>query len=287
MVVGVCMVLGLIPGSLPSHGTEGPIAVWVSILPQVEMVERIGGDRVTVHALVQPGDSPATYEPTPKQLAGLWRADLFLAIGVPFESSLLPKLEDMNLDIPIVDVFEGIDRIPMDDHPGHGDAGSPDPHIWLDPELVKVQAAAVRNQLCEIKPVHCADFDRNLQVYLDDVDAVELRMDDVLKPYRGRELFVFHPSFGYLARRYGLHQVAVEVDGKQPSPRQLADLVERVHASHTKAIFIQPQIADRAAQSVAEASGCSLVELDPLAADHLANLERMAQSIAASYGGRP
>ncbi len=287
VATGASMFLGLVLGVTPAHSAPDHIEVWVSILPQVEMVERIGGDRVAVHPLVQPGDSPATYEPTPKQLAALWQADLYLAMGVPFEESLLPKLKKMNLDIPIAGVFEDIDRIPMGDSHGHGDAGRPDPHIWLDPELVKVQAAIVRNQLCEIEPIHCADFDRNLEDYLHDVNAAERRMDGILRPYSGRELFVFHPSFGYLARRYGLRQVAVEVDGKQPSPRQLADLVERVHASHTRAIFVQPQIADRAAQSVAEASGCELVELDPLAADHLANLERMAESIAASYGGQP
>jgi len=274
----------LVLGVTPAHSAQDHIEVWVGILPQVEMVERIGGDRVAVHPLVQPGDSPTTYEPTPKQLAALWQADLYLAIGVPFEEPLLRKLEAMNLDIPINSVFEDIDRLPIDDHHGHGASGSPDPHIWLDPELVKVQAAAIRNQLCEIAPVRCAEFNKNLEDYLHDVDAVERRMDDVLRPYRDRELFVFHPSFGYLARRYGLHQVAVEVDGKQPSPRQLADLVERVHGSDTRTIFVQPQIADRAAQAVATASGCTLVELDPLAADHLANLERMAQLIAASYG---
>ena len=282
--IGATLVLIAAAGVSPSHGAGPAAEIWVSILPQVEMVERIGGDRVAVHALVQPGDSPATYEPTPKQLASLWRADLFFAIGVPFEASLLPKLENMNLDIPIAEVFQGIDRIPMDDHHDHGLAGRPDPHIWLDPELVKVQAATVRDQLCEMSPSHCAEFERNLEAYLLDVDTVGRSMDDILRPYRGRDLFVFHPSFGYLTRRYGMQQVAVEVGGKQPSPRQLADLVERIHESDTRAIFVQPQIADRAAQSVAEASGCSLVELDPLAADHLANLERMAQLIAASYG---
>ncbi len=283
LTIGIVVALGF--AVTTSSSAEDVIEVWVGILPQVEMVERVGGDRVAVHPLVQPGHSPTTYEPTPKQLAAMWQADLYLAIGVPFEEPLLKKLEAMNLQIPIVSVFEDIDRIPMDDHHDHGDAGRPDPHIWLDPGLVKVQADVVRNQLCELRPDHCAEFDRNLEGYLRDVDDVQRRMDKILGPFEGRDIFVFHPSFGYLARRYGLHQVAVEVDGKSPSPRQLAELVERVHGSDTRAIFVQPQIADRAAQSVAEASGCELVELDPLAADHLANLERMARLIAASYGG--
>ena len=216
LTIGFVVALGF--AVTTSSNAEDVIEVWVGILPQVEMVERIGGEHVAAHSLVQPGDSPTTYEPTPKQLAALWQADLYLAIGVPFEEPLLRKLEAMNLNIPIASVFEDIDRLPMDDHHGHGDTGSPDPHIWLDPELVKVQAAAIRNQLCEIEPAHCVDFDRNLEDYLHDVDAVERRMDDILRPYSGRQLFVFHPSFGYLARRYGLQQVAVEVDGKQPSP---------------------------------------------------------------------
>jgi zinc transport system substrate-binding protein len=110
-------------------------------------------------------------------------------------------------------------------------------------------------------------------------------MDELLEPLSGRRLFVFHPSFGYLARRYGLEQVAVEVGGKAPSPRQLSELVEQVQASGSKTIFVQPQFAHRPAEAVAEAAGCDLVELDPLAEDHLANLERMAETIATALGG--
>ena len=276
---------GLVLPTLPAVAGDEVLSVWVGILPQVEMVERLGGDRVEVRALVRPGHSPATYEPTPKQLAELWQADLYLAIGVPFEEPLLEKLEAMDLDIRIAEVYEHVERVAIDDHHHHGGAGRPDPHIWLDPELVKVQAVTVRDHLCTSVPEHCAEFGRNLESYLEDVDTAGRRMKSTLAPFAGRDLFVFHPSFGYLARRYGLNQVAVESGGKSPSPRQLAELVERVEVSETTAIIVQPQFAHRAAQSVAEATGCELVELDPLAADHLANLERMARCISAALGG--
>jgi len=284
VVVTVLTAAGLAALATPVGAADDTIDVWVSILPQVEMVERVGGELVAVHPLVQPGHSPATYEPTPRQLSALSDADLVLRIGVPFEASLLHKIGGVQPDLWIVDAAAGIELQPIDDqgYHHHGPARL-DPHTWLDPELVKIQAANIGDALCEAAPRHCGTFRKNLATYRDDLDRANREIEVVLTPFRGRDLLVFHPSFGYFARRYGLHQVAVETGGKTPSPRRLAELVEAAQASGTGAVFVQPQFANTAAQAVAEAVGCRLVELDPLAADHLANLERMAATIAASY----
>lgn len=262
------------------------VDVWVSILPQVEMVKRIGGDVVTVRPLVQPGHSPATYEPTPRQLSALWDADLVFRVGVPFEATLFDKIGDLRPDLRIVNTASGIEMQPIDDHGHHhGQDERLDPHTWLDPELVKIHAANISTALCREVPQHCDSFTHNLSVYGDDLDRVHHQIEELLTPFEGRDLLVFHPSFGYFASRYGLNQVAVETGGKTPSPRRLAELMNAVQESGACAVFVQPQFASGAAQAVAEAAGCRLVELDPLAADHLANLGRMAATIAATYGG--
>jgi zinc transport system substrate-binding protein len=268
----------------PASAAEDPIDVWVSILPQVEMVDRIGGDHVTVRALVQPGDSPTTYEPTPRQLAALWDSDLVLVVGVPFEATLFAKIGGISPQLHVVDAARGIDLQPIEDHAHHhGGSAHLDPHTWLDPELVKIHVANIAEALCETAPQHCETFTRNRTAYDEDLQRVDDEIRRVLGPYRGRHLLVFHPSFGYFSRRYGLHQVAVETGGKTPSPRQLAELVEAAETSDVGAVFVQPQFTDSAAQAVAEAVGGRLVELDPLAPDLLANLERMATTIAAQY----
>ena len=276
--------LAVAAAALPGAAGE-PLEVWVSIPPMLEIVGRVGGDRVHAQALLAPGASPHTFEPTPRQLAGLWEADLFLGIGVSFETPLLAKIASMQPDLAVADCSREVELAPIDD--AHLDAHPAerfDPHTWLDPVLVKVEAAAVRDELCRLSPADCAALDANLASYLADLEAAHRRIETMLAPYRGRTLLVFHPAYGYFARRYGLEQVAVEVGGKEPTPRQLGLLVEQAKASGATALFVQPQVRGSAAAAVAEALGCPLVELDPLAADLSANLERMARDIAAAMG---
>ena len=276
--------LAVATATLPGAAAE-PLEVWVSIPPMLEIVGRVGGDRVHAQALLAPGASPHTFEPTPRQLAGLWEADLFLGIGVSFETPLLAKIASMQPDLAVADCSREVELAPIDD--AHLDAHPAerfDPHTWLDPVLVRSEAAAVRDELCRLSPADCAALDANLASYLADLEAAHRRIETMLAPYRGRTLLVFHPAYGYFARRYGLEQVAVEVGGKEPTPRQLGLLVEQAKASGATALFVQPQVRGSAAAAVAEALGCPLVELDPLAADLSANLERMARDIAAAMG---
>jgi zinc transport system substrate-binding protein len=281
--IGLALALAAL--ALPCAAADPPLEVWVSIPPMLEIVGRVGGGRVLAHALLEPGASPHTYEPTPRQLAALWEADLYLCIGVPFETPLLAKISSLRPDLPVADCSRGIELEPIDDahsqaHPGEGF----DPHTWLDPVLVEIEASAVREELCRIAPADCPVFATNLTSYLKELEAANRRIETVLAPYRGRTLLVFHPAYGYFARRYGLEQVAVEAGGKEPTPRQLALLVERAKAAGASALFVQPQLRGNSARAVAEAVGCPLIELDPLAADLVANLERMGRDIAAALG---
>ncbi len=271
-------------GTQPVGAGDGVFDVWVSVLPQVEIVQRVGGGRVTVQTLVQPGHSPTTYEPTPRQLAALWDADLLVRTGVPFERSLLAKVTSLHPELKIADASSGIQLEPMEGGHGGHDHGAMDPHIWLDPILVKVQAATVRDALCGLAAGYCTEFDANLARYLEELDQVDRRVRAILEPVAGRTLHVFHPAYGYFARRYGLRQAAVEVAGKEPTPRQMAAFVEEARQAGAKVLFVQPQFLGNGARAAAEAVGSELVVLDPLAADLLANLERMAARIAAAWG---
>ena len=280
------LVLALAAVALPRGAAGQPLEVWVSIPPMLEMVGRIGGDQVRVHALLSPGASPHTYEPTPRQLAALWEANLFLGIGVSFETPLLAKISSLRPGLTVADCSRGIELQPIDDSHAHAHPGERfDPHTWLDPVLVATEAAAVRDALCRAAPADCPGFETNLAAYHGELDAAHRRIATILAPFRGRSMLVFHPAYGYFARRYGLEQVAVEVGGKEPTPRQLALLVEQAKAAGASALFVQPQQRGSSAAAVAEALGCPLVELDPLAPNLIANLERMAQEIAAALGG--
>lgn len=273
------------------------VRVFVTIAPQAFFVEQIGGEFVDARVLVAPGQSYHIFEPTPRQVAELAKAQVYFTIGAPFERVLVEKIRSAGHRLEIVDTGEGISRRTMAPglhDPGHdhgagpaGDdhahAGESDPHIWLDPRLVKAQARPITEALKRCDPDHAGIFEARLYAFRRALNETHRRISEKLAPYRGRAFFVYHPAYGYFADAYGLEQVAVETEGKEPGGKRIADLIARAKASGVRTIFIDPQFAPTSAQAIAAAIGGRVEPLDPLAPDYLVNLERMADRIAASF----
>lgn len=264
------------PGSSPAGATT----VFVSILPQAYFAQRIGGQHVNVEVLVGPGQSPASYEPTPDQMSALAKVRVLFRIGVPFEQALLPKVQRAFEQIEICDTRQGITLRHMEAHLHDHAAAGDDPHIWLSPKLVKTQARTICATLCRLDPPHADDYRQNLAAFHADLDALDRRIAEALAPVRGKELFVFHPSYGYFADAYGLKQVPVEIEGKQPVAKDIAALIRRARQAGVKVIFVQPQFSTSSAEVIARGIGGVVVPLDPLARDYMENLESMARQVS-------
>jgi zinc transport system substrate-binding protein len=262
--------------------------VFVSILPQVYFVERVGGPYVEVEVLVPPGQSPATYGPTAGQMVRLSNAKVLFTIGVPFEKAFLPKLASTHPDLRVVDTRARVELRPMSEEHAHGDEderGPRDPHIWLDPKRVKIQAKTIHDELVRIDPGHAEGYRANLESFHEELDALDAKIAKILAPFKGRAFYVFHPTYGYFAERYGLQQVAVETEGKEPGPKHLASLIDRAKRDGVKAIFVQPQFSHSSAKTIAREIGGEVVTLDPLAKDYIRNLERMAEELRQALSG--
>lgn len=272
--------------------SQGELLVFASILPQKYFVERIGGGRVAVEALVGAGQSPHSYEPTPKQMAELAHARIYFAVGVPFEKSLLAKIRKSYANLTVVQTQSGIlahDRAPAgeddaheEDHP-HGI----DPHIWLSPRNVRVMAGGMCEALERADPENAPEYQANLAAFRKDLHALDRETAAALVEQKGKKLFVYHPAFGHYCSAYGLEQVAVETDGKEPSARQLGALLEMARKYEVKVIFSQPQFARTSAATVAREIGGSVVTLDPLARDYIGNLRIMTSKIRDALAGQP
>ncbi len=275
------MVLLPVPGRATADSPV-PLSVFVSILPEVQFVRKVGGDRVRVQALVQPGQSPATYAPTPRQMAALSRARVYFRIGVPFEKALLPRLLDTMPHLDIVDLRTGLHLIEL----GNGQAGELDPHTWLDPMLVKQQARTIRDTLATLDPRGRDTYQAGYRRFATELDRLNARLARILRPFAGQTIYVFHPAYGYFCRAYGLVQKAVAAGDRQPGARHLAQLIREARADHVKIIFVQPQFSRKTARAIADAIGARVIPLDPLAEDYMANMERMADRIAGALEER-
>ncbi|MGM0598478.1 MAG: metal ABC transporter solute-binding protein, Zn/Mn family [Candidatus Rifleibacteriota bacterium] len=262
--------------------------VFVSILPQQFFVEKIAQKLVNVRVMVRPGMSPATYEPLPQQMAELSRSKMFFAIGVAFENSLLKKMQATFPEVKICHTDAGINKRIMQNSSGHNhdhngscdhQHGSKDPHIWLDPLLVKQQATNIASGLIEIFPDNKETLLQNLKSFHNELDNLHLELKEQLKPFTGKVMLVFHPAFGYFSDRYGLKQQAIEIEGKEPSPRQMAKLIRQCRKFKVKTLFVQKQFASKAAHAVANSIDGKVVSIDPLRPDYFAGLKQIADSI--------
>lgn len=280
------------------------VTVFVSIVPQKYFVQQIGRDHVDVKVMVAPGASPATYEPKPRQMAALAKARIYFAIGVPFERAWLEKIVAANPEMTVVHTDKGIAKISMaahrhsdeaadhdhqhaeDSHEHHqketaGGSGR-DPHIWLSPPLVKQQAAVVLRALKEIDPARQHDYQANYENFIAEIDTLDARLRKRFADKQGTRFMVFHPSWGYFARTYGLEQIAIEIEGKNPKPAQLQALIEQARRSEVKVIFVQPQFSTKSAELVAAQIGGEVAFADPLAEDWPANLQKVALAFEAA-----
>jgi zinc transport system substrate-binding protein len=249
----------------------GPVLRVAAVVPpHAELARRIGGDRIAVQSLVAPGESPHTYDPTPRELTELAGATLLLRTGVPLENLLVPRLQRSFPDLEIVDLRQGLDLLRT---------GETDPHIWLSPRLLEKQVATIADALARLDPAGTSLYTRNRDSLVAELADLDRELTAMLAPVRGRELIVFHPAFGYFARDYGLVQVAIEEGGLAPTPSHIAEVLEKARATGARAVFVQPQHSPHAARVVARELGLELVTLDPLAPDVLANLRHMAGAI--------
>jgi len=261
----------------------------VSILPQKIFLEAIGGDKVNVTLMVQPGSSPHTYEPKPSQMISVANANLYFAIGVEFEDVWLPKFLTFNKKMAIIDLSYGIEKLSMGnhvctahDHSHHNHAahGKKDPHIWTSPENIKHIAYTIYKALAHFDKANIHYYESNLKAFLKQIDDTHTQLSSLFSTHKGpRTFMVFHPSWGYFAKAYGLEQIAVEVEGKSPKPKELITLIKKAKEKQVTAIFTQPEFSDSSAKIIATELDIPVVKSSPMAPNWSENLINMARTI--------
>jgi len=287
------------------------VPVFVSIVQQKYFVQQIGKDLVDVQVMVQPGASPATYEPKPRQMADLSKTKIYFAISVPFENAWLSKIAAANPNMRVIHTDHGIEKIPMEAHHHHDDDPAEehhegdrheadrdhekdehhgeaehdedhhehtglDPHIWLSPPLVKIQAQTILAALQEADPAHRSVYEANYKEFAAQIDQLDADLKKTFTGTTGLQFMVFHPAWGYFAHTYGLKQVPIEIEGKDPKPAQLKELIQHAREKGIKVVFVQPQFSTKSAKLVAREIGGQVAFADPLAEDWVANLREVS-----------
>lgn len=304
LVLGACEPSSAPPGSEPpgADSTGDRLVVVVSIPPLAWLVERLGGDRVDTRVLLPPGSSPVTYEPTPRQVVELDRAHLVVSVGhpdFPFERRLLDRLLAHRPELPVLETTaalteaRGPSPLPVQGH-GHGlsttgerTGTETDPHVWVAPETLAAVAEPVAAVLRRLDPEHAAGTDQRLTALREEIAVLDRDLEAAFADLPRRRFWVYHPAWGYLARQYGLEQVALEGGGKELSAARLVKLTERARLEGVTVVFVQRGFSDRAARALAAQIGARIEVLDPLARDWPQNLREVAAKLRTALETAP
>jgi zinc transport system substrate-binding protein len=260
----------------------GKLGVAVTLLPQAEFVENIGGDKVDVTVMVPPGASPHTYELTPSQMATLSRARLYAKVGsgVEFELTWMDKLIAQNKDMLVVDCSKGVELQPIAAGDEDEPAGSPDPHIWMSPRNTQIMVENIADGLIQIDPANRDYYEKSRDAYLQKLEQLDRDIFNSLAPIKNRVFMVYHPAFGYFAREYGLTMLMVEAGGKEPTPAGLQHLIEQAKKYNIHVVFAEPQFNPQSARVIAKAIDGKVILIDALARDYIENLRTLTGELA-------
>ena len=251
-----------------------PNLVFVSIAPQKFFVERIGGNEVQVEVMVNTGESPATFNPNPKKMSLLAYAKLYFSIGVPFEKVWISRIKNIQPKLKIIPLNKN--TTPSSDH--HEDEG--DPHIWLSPPLAKKMVAKIETALSRQRPEKSAFFKKNYQALIKDIDKLDQEIRQIFSKGKKNTFMVFHPAWTHFAETYGLKQISIEHQGKEPGPRALQEIINEGKKQNIKIIFVQKQFGLSVAKKIAEMIGATVQKMDPLAENYLDNMRKTAEAIS-------
>lgn len=277
-----------------SIASASKLNVAVTLQPYAKIVEEIGGDRVSVITMIPPNADPHSYEPKPSVLKTFSKAELYLSDSSGLDQVWLPRFLSVNKKIETAYISSGVSWMQESedhhhghhhDHHHHGEDhhenASLDPHLWTSPKQVIKVAENVLSALIKKDAASKSYYESRYQLFLEKWTSIDQFVEKTVSqiPEKRRIFIVFHPSYGYLARDYGLIQRAIEVEGKEPKPQDLKALILEAKKNDIHAIFVQPQFSKRSAESIAKQLNAVVVSTDPLAYDIEKNLRNFIQAL--------
>ncbi len=281
VILGLFCFLGLACSPETNKATapvkDKPI-IAVSIIPEESFVKAVAGDMLEVVVMIPPGYNPENYAPTPQEMAQLSKARLYFSIGVPAEkANILPSIKDLNPGIKIVDLPDKVAAVYPDRHFAPGQR---DPHIWLSPSRARVIVDTIANELAQLDPSHADYYRSNAESYGDRLLILDTDIRATLSKLEQRTFIVYHPALGYFADDYNLKMLAIEEEGKEATARHIQGIIEQAKELDIKVIFYQASVSSKQADAIAHNIGGYTEQIDPLAADYMGNMQKIAQTFA-------
>ncbi len=277
-LLAVGMLIYSSSNSMTGEDDKNRIIVAVSIPPQAEFAEKVGGDRVKVVTMVPAGANPHTYEALPEQLKEVSNARMYVQVGsgLEFEMNWMDKLKEINKNMLNVNSSQGIDLMPNQDR--DEEENQYDAHVWTSPRNAKIMVENTYQGLIQVDPENKEYYKANKERYLQELDVEDKKINMTLSGVKNKNILVYHPAWGYLCRDYGMNQISIEKNGKEPTPQGMVSLINQARENNITVIFISPQFSKKSAESVAQDIGGEVVMVDDMDKNYIDNLNRVSEA---------
>lgn len=254
------------PKEAPKAGAPPRPLVVASFYPLYDFARQIAGDRAEVVSLVPTGVEPHDWEPSPRDVARVEQAAVFIYNGAGFDAGAERLAKNVSATkTVVVEATAGVPLLPAKaakpaKEPEH------DPHVWLDPTLVRLQVDAIRGGLAKADPANAEHYATRAGAYATRLTTLHEALAKGLESCQRREIVVSHAAFTYLAHRYKLNQVPVMglSPEAEPSPAELARVVRQVRRVKAKVIFFETLVSPKLAETLAAEVGAKTLVLNPL-----------------------
>jgi len=279
-LLALLLLVPLLCGCVSQRDGSEQVKVVTTIIPLGEFVKAVGGDRVAVSVLVPPGADPHTFEPLPSQIREVANADAYMENDVGLESWMANILR-VNSHMPVVDTSRGVSLI-RGETASAGSTSTMDAHIWLSPRNAVIQVQNICDGLISVDPAGKDYYINNRDNYVSKLKELDAYLNRTFAGTEKKNFVVLHPAWIYFASDFGLAQIAIEAEEKEPGPRYLAEVVNAARANNITTVFVEPQYNPKMAEVIANEIGGKVVSIDDLAPDYIDNLKSVGEKIAES-----
>ena len=265
LVLLVCLTLlsGVLITACKSKTVSDKPKIFVTIEPLRYFAEQIAGHYFDIESMVPKGNNPETYDPTPRQLMALADSKAYLSIGnLGFEKQWIPKLKENASNVKFCDTSLGINHLESSHR--HENKDDYDPHIWTTPSNAAIIVKNISNLFCELDPQHQEEYIKNQMQLLTMIQQTDAEIRGVVSDGIQETFAIYHPSLTYFAHDYGIEQLCIEDNGKEPSPVHLKELINQCRSEQVKVVFVQQEFNTHNAEIIANELKAKLVTINPL-----------------------
>ncbi|HKL71515.1 MAG TPA: zinc ABC transporter substrate-binding protein [Marinilabiliaceae bacterium] len=282
LILTLLLIAGVVmQNCAPKQKKETAETLSVSIVPQKYFVDKLSGEQIQVNVMIPPGAGHATYSPTARQFQEMSDSKLYVSMGyLGYEQTWMDRLEELNPAMNWLSLSDDLELIRgVEEHGDHIHVGGVDPHIWMSPKVVLQFLPALKDAMIQNFPSLKDTIEKNYLHLKKEIEELDQYTHQVVSNLEQKQFLIFHPALTYLARDYGLNQISIEQDGKEPSPAFLASVIQMAKKENIPVIFIQEEYDIRNARLISEEAGIHLVQINPMAYDWLASMRSIVQQL--------